>query len=442
MKKSLFTFVIFTLFSFIISAQNTDLKLNENISKETIKFQFIKNLIIIPIKLNGHEMNFIVDSGLRETILFSQFDNTIDHNSLKKIKLKGLGKDENGTTGYLSSGNKLMIGKNLISEQSTVIIIQDEYFNLFSRLGIEVHGIIGYDIFKNYALEIDYPNQKITFYKTIYRLKKLKKYASSDIEISPEKKPFLKINFKHFVDYYDQKMLIDLGNSDGLWLFENEIRHLKQPNDVFLDELGKGFSGVIYGARGTIENANIGNSILKKPLIAIPDSESIQSITIKNNRKGSVGNEILRRFSIILDYPNQKIYLKTNKNFKDPFHYNRSGLTIVHANFEWKKETVGINLDPKNNNDSVKTAQKMNYQYVLKPVYKIEAVRKNSNADRVGLKAGDQLEKLNNKNITKMNLTDIEHFMQNNEHQQISVDILRNNVKMKFEFVLDIPYLN
>ena len=30
-------------------------------------------------------------------------------------------------------------------------------------------------------------------------------------------------------------MLIDLGNSDGLWLFENEIRHLKQPNDVFLD---------------------------------------------------------------------------------------------------------------------------------------------------------------------------------------------------------------
>ena len=164
MKKSLFTFVIFTLFSFIISAQNTDLKLNENISKETIKFQFIKNLIIIPIKLNGHDMNFIVDSGLRETILFSQFDNTIDHNSLKKIKLKGLGKDENGTTGYLSSGNKLMIGKNLISEQSTVIIIQDEYFNLFSRLGIEVHGIIGYDIFKNYALEIDYPNQKITFY--------------------------------------------------------------------------------------------------------------------------------------------------------------------------------------------------------------------------------------------------------------------------------------
>ena len=443
MKIKHLLYLFFLINSILISAQEIGLKLAENVKSETIPFQFIKNLVVIPVQLNGREMNFIVDSGLRETILFSQFNEAIDHKTLKEIKLKGLGNNEEGTIGYYSSGNILSIGKYFYSAKTPIIIIQDQNFDLFSRLGIDVHGIIGYDFFRNYPVKIDYSKRKITIYKSILNVKKINKYQSDDLEISAEKKPFLNINFNHYQEYNNQKLLIDIGNSDGLWLFKKEINNLRLPNHVFYDELGKGFNGIISGERGTVNRVNIGKYEFEQPLIAIPNPESIQFINVKNNRKGSLGNEILRRFTLILDYNNAKIYYKPNKNFDDAFHYNRSGLTIVHANFEWKKESIGISLDTKETNENdTKTTQKMNYQYVMKPIYKIETVRKKSNAELVGLKANDQLEKLNGKNVSKMTLTDIENFMRHNEHQEISIEILRNNQSMKFKFVLDIPFTN
>ena len=76
----------------------------------------------------------------------------------------------------------------------------------------------------------------------------------------------------------------------------------------------------------------------------------------------------------------------------------------------------------------------------MKPVYKIEAVRKKSNAEQAGLKPNDQLERLNGKLVNKMTLSEIEHFMQINEHQEITIDVLRNNQPLKFNFILNIPF--
>jgi len=117
-------------------------------------------------------------------------------------------------------------------------------------------------------------------------------------EISPEIKPFTTVDFTHQTTYTNQKMLIDIGNSDGLWLFENQIENLAPLQYVFSYELGKGFNGSINGKRGVISSTNLGKYKLEFPLIAIPDIESIQYLNFKNNRKGSLGNEILRRFTM------------------------------------------------------------------------------------------------------------------------------------------------
>ena len=42
--------------------------------KVSIPFKFINNLLFIPIKVNGIELNFLLDSGVEETILFSLED--------------------------------------------------------------------------------------------------------------------------------------------------------------------------------------------------------------------------------------------------------------------------------------------------------------------------------------------------------------------------------
>ncbi|HRH59662.1 MAG TPA: PDZ domain-containing protein, partial [Chitinophagaceae bacterium] len=41
---------------------------------------------------------------------------------------------------------------------------------------------------------------------------------------------------------------------------------------------------------------------------------------------GLLGNDILRRYNVILNYPEQQIYIKPNKHFLDSFDYSYSGL--------------------------------------------------------------------------------------------------------------------
>lgn len=106
MKIRLLLSIIFVFTFLLIHAQKKELSLAENVNKETISFQFIKNLVVAPITFNGHQMNFIVDSGLKETILFSQYDKTINKNNLRQINLKGLGKDNADTKGFFSSKNQ------------------------------------------------------------------------------------------------------------------------------------------------------------------------------------------------------------------------------------------------------------------------------------------------------------------------------------------------
>ena len=245
MKIRLLLSIIFVFTFLLTHAQKKELSLAENVNKETISFQFIKNLVIVPITFNGHQMNFIVDSGLKETILFSQYDETINKNNLRQVNLKGLGKDNIDTKGFFSSNNQIEIGKNYSSNNMDIIVIQDENFNLFSRLGLDVHGIIGADFFKNHPIQIDYAKRKITIYKSILEVKNLKKFQSNPLEINPEIKPFTTVDFTHQTTYTNQKMLIDIGNSDGLWLFENQIENLAPLQYVFSYELGKGFNGSI-----------------------------------------------------------------------------------------------------------------------------------------------------------------------------------------------------
>lgn len=63
--------IVFGLFvPFMLFGQG-DFVMENNATKVTIPFKLINNLIFIPIKVNGVELNFLLDSGVEETILFS-----------------------------------------------------------------------------------------------------------------------------------------------------------------------------------------------------------------------------------------------------------------------------------------------------------------------------------------------------------------------------------
>jgi len=439
MKFSQFLFIIF--FSIFTNAQNSfELK---DAKKTVIPFKLINNLIFIPITVNGAELTFLLDTGVAETTIFSLENKEMKLSPLEKMKFSGLG-GSGSIEGFKSDHNLGKIGKHFINDSFTLFIILDQDFNISSHVGIPVNGIIGFHFFKNHPVIIDYASKKITIYQDIELFKKkIKKF--DELPISLERnKPYIFADVEMTNDKKSSKLLIDLGNSDAIWLFPALIKDFVYNRPNIDDFLGRGFNGDIYGKRSRIHNFYLGDFKFAKPLTAMPDEFSIQHVNLVDHRKGSVGGEIMRRFTTAFDYPNQKLYLKKNGDYDDPFHFNMSGLDFQQDGMQWEKDLV--NLESKRKDNGTTGVELINnslqYKFVLKPLFSIAGVRKDSPGYKAGLKKGDQLITINGRKTSEMTLNKIMEMMKSDEGKIINMVIVRKNQELRLSFTLEdpIPY--
>jgi hypothetical protein len=437
MKK---TIILCFLFFYVLPVLGQEGFLFEkDVDKVVIPFKFINNLIFIPIKVNGVELNFLMDSGVEETILFSMEDKKeVSFFNVEKITLRGLGSEES-IEGLKSRNNTLEVN-GLRSTNHLLYIVLDQSFNLSYHIGIPVNGIIGYNFLKSNLVEINYERKRITVYrdKAKRRNKIEKRYQHVPITIE-RSKPYINGNVVINSSTIPVKLLIDIGNSDAIWLFQNDSKMIKVPEKNFEDYLGKGFSGDVLGKRALIKKFAMSKFEFYNPIIAFPDTISIRHVTMVTDRSGSVGSEILKRFSVVFDYPNQKMFLKKNRSFYAPFSYNKSGIELQHYGLQWVQETVHLETIPIIKSDDLsfkKSENNFKYKFELKPVYIIVNVRKNSAAALSGLKKGDVLVSINKIPAYKYSLEKINLLLKSEEENWITFEIERDSQLMKFKFQL------
>ncbi|NIF06913.1 PDZ domain-containing protein [Chryseobacterium sp. Tr-659] len=433
-----FKFLLLGFFlSVFVNAQNSFELINTK--KAVIPFQFINNLIFIPINVNGVDLTFLLDTGVSETILFSLENKELKLENVEKVKFSGLG-GSLSIDGLKADRNLGKIGDVIINTSMSLYIIIDEEFNISSHVGIPVNGVIGYHFFKDHLVYIDYLTKKLTVYENPDLLKKkLRKFEEIPITIERDK-PYLHADVEMTNEKKESKLLIDLGNSDALWLFPTLIKNFVYNRPNIDDFLGRGFNGDIYGKRSRIHNFYVGSFKFEKPLTAMPDEFSIQHVNLVENRKGSVGSEIMRRFAVVFDYPNKKLYLKKNRHFDDPFHFNMSGLDFRQDGLEWEQDRVKI--ETKNSSVAINEFSAFQYKFSLKPIFSIAGVRKDSPAYEAGLKKDDRILSINGAKTSDMTLEKIVELMKSNEGRTITMVVQRKNQELTLSFTLEdpIPY--
>lgn len=438
MKKLIVLFLIF-IYALPILAQEGFL-FEKNVNKVNIPFKFINNLVFIPIKVNGVELNFLLDSGVEETILFSLEDKKeIKFSNVQKITMRGLGSEE-AIEGLKSTNNTLEIN-GMKSRNHLLYIILDQDFNLSSHIGIPVNGIIGYHFFKNNLVEINYERRRVIIYKDNKKNRRRIEKKFDTVAITIERlKPYIIGTIVLDAIEIQAKLLIDIGNSDAIWLFQNQSETIKVPTKNFDDYLGKGFSGDVEGKRARIPKFVMSKFEFDNPIAAFPDSTSLKNANMVTDRVGSVGGEILKRFSVVFDYSNNKMFLKKNKEYYTPFSYNKSGVEIQHHGLQWVQETVHLQTVPLNGDafDSKgdKITNEFKYKFQLKPVYEVANVRKNSPAAKSGIQKGDIIIKINNDPAYKYSLQEINLLLKSEEENWITIEIERDSQLLKFRFQL------
>lgn len=424
-----------------INAQDGFRFKNQAKKSERINFKLINNLVVLPLEINGKKLSFILDSGVSKTILFNISQNdSIGLKSVEKVQLQGLG-DGESVEALLSKNNRLSLS-NLVSYNETIYVIVRDYFDLSSKMGTTIHGIIGYDLLSNFIVKINYKHKYIDFYNP--KITKIKACRNC------EELPLQFYRKKPFVDGYVQldtigdkktkvKLLIDSGGSDAIWLFEHSKDNIVTPNKFFKDILGEGLSGSIYGNRSRIPKIQLGKFEIEKPTVSFLDTISTKNARNFKERNGSIGANILRRFTVWFDYPNKRIIFKKNSSFKNDFNYNMSGLDVIYNGMQLvREENVKQATDSYNNNVDNKNSISFitSFSYNFKPAYKIKNVVEGSPADIAGLLKGDEILNLNNRPAHEYKLSQIVQKFQEKNGKKIKITVNRNGKKLKFEFRL------
>ncbi len=437
-KHSILLFVVFSCLG--VTAQGKFSIPERSISKK-IRFQLINNLIVIPVEVNGVDLSFVLDTGVSKPILFNLVNtDSLQIRNVETIFLRGLG--AGGSIKALKSKHNIFKVGNAVNVNQDVYVVFDSAINFTPRLGVPVHGIIGYDVFKDFVVELNYSSKYIRFHRhDEFKYKDSKKWATLPLTMN-NKKPYLDANVSIEGKDIPVRLLIDTGGSDSLWLFEDSTKSIKPIEDKqFHDFLGKGLSGSVYGMRSKVNRFTINDFSLDNVNVAFPDSSSLSIARNYKARNGTIAGNMLKRFNFFFDYRNNKVQLKKNGNFKEPFHYNNSGITLEQRGVRVVREQVRTNnFDAYGSaqNDSAQNIDlSINYAYNLKPAYEIVELRESSNAKAAGLQVGDVIISINNKPTHTLSLQEVNERFYDREGKLIRLRIERDEKKMSFQFRLD-----
>ncbi|MFT5917904.1 MAG: hypothetical protein ACI81T_004421 [Bacteroidia bacterium] len=371
----------------------------------TIPFKMVNNLIIIPLFINNSDtLHFILDTGVNKTIMTGlNFTGQLELNDFKKVQLSGLGGGET-ISAVVSKKNNITLGSS-IGKNQEVYVLLDDIFHLSSSLGMNVHGLIGFSVFKNFVVEINYEQKKIV----LHNPKKFNyKGKGERLPLSIERhKPYVEaMATQEDGKSIKVKMLIDTGASHAVSLYDYENGGIIIPQKSFRSFLGRGLNGDIHGNIGRIDRFKLGSYKLPKPVVSYPDKEDIAIALKLSDRSGSIGSDLLRRFRVFFDYANKEIIVRKSGIYKRKFHYNISGINVITP-------FPGIKY------------------------YSISHIRPNSLAELAGLKRGDDIIRLNGSSAKNFSMNDLISEFQGEGRKKIKLVVNRDGKIMKIHFELN-----
>ena len=403
-NRSHLRFIIFLFLTLLcLSAKSQNIlgfRLDDGLNQTEFSFTKESNLIIVPIMLNGKgPYNFILDTGSETGMIFEK--EILDAEVLENARtIPVQGADGNVVTELMVANNVTIEIPGLKGSQKSMLVLQENYIDIKSVIGIDAHGILGSEIFNRFTVEIDYDKELVRVSKPS-KFTAPKGFKKFDISIE-DFRPFIKVKVKQGrKDIVDVKLLMDTGASSALFLDAKNNENISLPEKNVDHTLGKGLAGTIEGKVGRVKKLWIGKFCFRRVLTSYPENWALSNvkddIEEKDIRYGTIGADLMSRFHVIFDYRNKAVYLKKGNTYSDNFDFNSVGINILASGPEFT-------------------------------TYVISDVMKGSPAEKVDLRVGDELIAINGSPAFFKTVTDINTRFQGKSGTILTLLIRRGKI--------------
>lgn len=198
----------------------------------------------------------------------------------------------------------------------------NDYQILTEVYGLRVDGIIGFSFLRRYIVALDYDKHIMSVYMPgTYKYPKRGTFLKPAFASIPITQHLVQDERTYLLNVY-----FDTGAGLSLLLAEQFLKDslLISSRRKSVNTQVEGLIGKIGMRLTTLKRINIGPYKFKKiPLHVYSDSINVLGYPAV---KGLLGSDLLRRFNIVLNYPERLIHLTPNTHMRDPFDYSYTGM--------------------------------------------------------------------------------------------------------------------
>lgn len=284
----------------------------------TLPFRLLNNHIYVAATVNGKgPYTFIVDTG-GHTLISPHLVTEAGLKTIGSVPMSGAG-EKTAPSGF-THVDEIALGAVRLRNQ----------FGFAAEIyapaveGIQVDGMVGFELFRRFAIQIDYGRRMLT----ITDPKQFKPTgAGTGVPfVFYDHLPMVTGRIVDFPARFD----IDTGSRSEIDITGPSVRahHLRErfPNGVTA-VTGWGVGGPSRSYVVRLPSLNLGGARVDKPVAGL--SEDKGGSISDPNYDGNVGSGLLKRFVVTFDYAHQTMYLKpATPAAPDVGQFDRSGMWI------------------------------------------------------------------------------------------------------------------
>ena len=290
-----------------------------------LPFEYVGRHVWLRASVNGGPpADFIYDTGASLTVLDSAYAAKIGLKT--EGQLQGQGAGSNGTGAFATLKSLRVSGTDgdgieVKDAKIAVLSVNPELAPFFWR---DCAGIIGFDVINQFVNEIDYDNKTLTLLEPNGYA-----YTGKGAVIPFTLSGHVPVAKFTLDDKYEGDYRLDVGSSStvdlhGPYVEKNGLASLVGPTRTVT---GGGFGGTFESRLGRMHKMAIGPYSWTKPMVLL--SGATGGALASEDFAGNVGNHILERFKVTLDYEHRCAYLEPGAKFAEADLFSRVGCQLA-----------------------------------------------------------------------------------------------------------------